>query len=81
MLELVQDYSNSFPSNGLAKYLPALRSVNGSSSHGGLDPGFPADWAKEAGLPAFQAAQDKERDDVYFNPSVAQGKADGLHAL
>lgn len=81
MLELVQDYSKNFPSNGLAKYLPALRSVNGSSSHVGLDPGFPADWAKEAGVPAFQAAQDKERDDVYFNPSVAQGKADGLHAL
>jgi chitosanase len=29
----------------------------------------------------FQKAQDDERDRVYFNPAVSQGKADGLPAL
>lgn len=81
MLEMVQAYTSQYPANGLAKYLPALRAVNGSAAHTGLDPNYPADWAREAGVPAFQAAQDKERDDVYFNPSVAQGRADGVRAL
>ncbi len=81
MLQLVENYSKNYPNNGLAKYLPALRKVDGSASHAGLDPNYPADWAKEAGVAAFQAAQEKERDDIYFNPSVAQGKADGIRAL
>lgn len=81
MLELVTAYTKSYPSNGLAKYLPALKKVNNTASHAGLDPSFKADWAKEAKLTAFQNAQNKERDDVYFNPAVAKAKADGLRAL
>ena len=81
LLEIVEGYSELFPSNGLEKYLPALRKVNGSASHHGLDPGFTAAWIKEAEKPDFQAAQEKERDDIYFTPSVTQGKADGLRAL
>jgi chitosanase len=81
MLELVEAYTQRVPGNVLAKYLPALRRVNGSDSHAGLDSGFVADWKAAAGDPQFQKAQDDERDRVYFNPAVAQAQADGLGAL
>jgi hypothetical protein len=81
MLELVQAYTSTNPSNVLAKYLPALRQVNGTDSHTGLDPNFTRDWRTAAADPAFQAAQESERDRVYFNPAVQQAKADGLYAL
>ena len=81
LLELVQNYTTNYPKNGLAKYLPALIAVNGTDSHLGLDPHFMRDWRAEAAVAAFQAAQEKERDDVYFNPSVNLAKSDGLHAL
>jgi chitosanase len=81
MLELIQAYTDTKPSNVLAKYLPALRKVNGTDSHAGLDPNFTKDWKTAAADPVFQAAQEAERDRVYFNPSVADGKADGVRAL
>jgi chitosanase len=81
MVELVQLYTDRKPGNVLAKYLPALRKVNGTDSHAGLDPGFTRDWKTAAADPAFQKAQDDERDRVYFNPAVSQAKKDGLRAL
>ncbi|MFD0056530.1 chitosanase [Streptomyces sp. NPDC127168] len=81
MLDLVELYSDRSPGNVLARYLPALRQVDGSDSHEGLDPGYPDDWRRAAGDPAFRGAQDDERDRVYFDPAVRQGKADGLRAL
>ena len=81
MLDLVRDYAQREPGNVLAKYLPALESVNGSDSHDGLDPGFKDDWAAAAGDPVFQQAQNDERDRVYFNPAVSQAQSDGLGAL
>ncbi|MEU6414899.1 chitosanase [Microbispora sp. NPDC046933] len=81
MLDLVELYTKRKPGNVLARYLPALRKVNGTDSHKGLDPDFPRDWRAAAADPAFQQAQNDERDRVYFNPSVAQAKADGLRAL
>ena len=81
MLELVEAYTATKPGNVLAKYLPALRRVNGTSSHAGLDPNFTRDWRTAAADPVFQAAQESERDRVYFNPSVRDGKADGVRAL
>ncbi|GHI01894.1 chitosanase [Streptomyces cellostaticus] len=81
MLDLVKLYTDRKPGNVLAKYLPALRRVNGSDSHDGLDPDYPRDWRKAAQDTAFQQAQNDERDRVYFNPAVAQGKRDGLRAL
>ncbi|EFH28269.1 chitosanase [Streptomyces sp. SID5470] len=81
MLDLVQLYTDRKPGNVLARYLPALRRVNGTDSHSGLDPNFPADWRKAAQDTAFQQAQNDERDRVYFNPAVRQGKTDGLRAL
>ncbi|RQX18662.1 glycoside hydrolase [Micromonospora ureilytica] len=81
MLELVEAYTRTKPGNVLAGYLPALRNVNGTSSHAGLDPNFPRDWRTAANDSVFQAAQESERDRVYFNPSVRDGKNDQVRAL
>ena len=81
LLELVEAYTATEPSNPLAPYLPALRAVDGSDSHAGLDPGFVEAWQSAAADPVFQAAQDHERDTVYFDPSVAAATADGLGRL
>ncbi|AKN74453.1 MULTISPECIES: chitosanase [Streptomyces] len=81
MLDLVQLYADRRPGNVLAAYLPALRRVNGTDSHQGLDPDYPRDWRKAAQDTVFQQAQNDERDRVYFDPAVAQGKKDGLRAL
>ena len=81
MLELVHAYTATEPGNPLAGYLPALEAVNGTDSHEGLDPGFMDAWVAAAADPVFQAAQDAERDTVYFDPAVAQAQADGLRAL
>ncbi|MGW5722947.1 chitosanase [Amycolatopsis sp. NPDC003865] len=81
MLELVEAYTNSVPDNPLAKYLPALRKVNGTDSHAGLGSAFESAWKQAAATTAFQTAQNNERDRVYFNPAVGQGKSDGLSNL
>ncbi|MEI5097786.1 chitosanase [Streptomyces sp. PmtG] len=81
MLDLVELYAQRKPGNVLEKYLPALRRVNGSDSHAGLDPNYTKDWAKAAKDPAFQQAQNDERDRVYFDPAVKRGKADGIGVL
>jgi chitosanase len=81
LLALVERYTEKYPDNGLARYLPALRTVDGTDSHEGLDPGFPAAWKAESKKPAFRTAQDKERDRVYFNPAVRLAKLDGLGTL
>ncbi|MBT2384309.1 chitosanase [Streptomyces sp. ISL-11] len=81
MLDLVERYTRQKPGNPLAKYLPALRKVNGSDSHAGLGKPFEDAWKKAAQDKDFQKAQESERDRVYFNPAVKQGKDDGLRAL
>ncbi|SHN36244.1 chitosanase [Rhizobacter sp. OV335] len=81
MLEVVQDYTQRSPNNVLAKYLPALKKVNGSDSHAGLDPNYTGDWKTAAADVIFQQSQDSVRDDTYFNPAVSQARTDGLRAL
>ncbi|WP_447040936.1 chitosanase [Streptomyces sp. DSM 118878] len=81
MLDLVELYTRRKPGNVLATYLPALREVDGTDSHDGLDPHYKRDWERAAEDPAFQQAQNDERDRVYFNPAVKQGKADGIGVL
>ncbi|MFE3635342.1 chitosanase [Streptomyces cellostaticus] len=81
LLTLVERYTDAHPGNGLARYLPALRKVDGTGSHRGLDPGFTAAWKAEARLPVFRRAQEAERDRVYFNPAVRLAKLDGLGTL
>ncbi|WP_392676394.1 chitosanase [Streptomyces sp. LN785] len=81
MLDLVELYTQRKPGNVLAKYLPALRDVDGTDSHDGLDPDFTKDWAGAASDTVFKQAQNDERDRVYFDPAVSRGKADGLGTL
>ncbi|WP_407699737.1 chitosanase [Streptomyces justiciae] len=81
MLALVELYTERDPDNPLAGYLAALRAVNGTDSHEGLDPGFPAAWRTAARTRAFRKAQRDERDRVYFDPAVARAKKDGLGTL
>ncbi|MEU6392591.1 chitosanase [Streptomyces sp. NPDC046939] len=81
LLALVERYTRARPGNGLARYLPALRAVDGTDSHEGLGHGFRAAWRAEAKVAAFRKAQDAERDRVYFDPAVRLAKGDGLGAL
>ena len=81
MLELVRAYDRAAPDNPLSPFLPALTAVNGSDSHKGLGAPFIKAWRRAAHDPAFQRAQDNERDRVYFDPAVKQAKADGLRTL
>ncbi|MFE0730437.1 chitosanase [Streptomyces antibioticus] len=81
LLTLVERYTADHPDNGLARYLPALRAVDGTDSHEGLDPGFTAAWKAEAEQPAFRQAQLAERDRAYFEPAVRLAKLDGLGTL
>ncbi|MEU0086765.1 chitosanase [Streptomyces sp. NPDC006274] len=82
LLAVVERYTEERPGNVLAPYLPALRAVVGSDSHEGLGPRFTDAWARAAVAdPVFRAAQDAERDRLYFTPAVRQGERDGLGAL
>ncbi|GAA0802694.1 chitosanase [Spirilliplanes yamanashiensis] len=81
MRQLVAAYTRRRPANPLARYLPALRRVDGTASHAGLDPTFVRDWRRAAADPVFQRTQDAERDRLYFTPAVARAQADGLRAL
>ncbi|MER6211218.1 chitosanase [Streptomyces sp. NPDC001642] len=78
MPALVELYTQRVPGNALAGYLPALRAVDGTASHRGLDPGFPAAWRQGATTTAFRRAQRDERDRGYFDPAVARAKKDGM---
>lgn len=80
LLMLVEKYTAAVPSNGLAKYLPALRSVNGTSSTSGLS-GFESAFATEdAGVnrAKFRKAQDELVDYLYFNPAMTLASAVGV---
>jgi chitosanase len=81
MLAVVTEYTRRKPANVLARYLPALRAVDGSDSHAGLDPGFTAAWKAAAADPVFQRTQEDERDLMYFDPAVTLARTDGLRAL
>lgn len=81
MLEVVQAYTDASPDNPLARFLPALTRVDGTASHRGLGRRFVRAWRGAAADPGFQAAQNDERDRVYFDPAVELAKSDGLNAL
>lgn len=81
MLELVQGYTTTHPSNVLKPFLPALKAANGSPTHAGLGGPFVSAWQQAAKDTAFQEAQNGERDRVYFNPAVTEAAGDGLGPL
>ena len=81
MLVVVRRFTRAHPHNPLARFLPALRKVNGTDSHEGLGRPFVRAWHRAEDLKGFRVAQNKERDRVYFDPSVGRAKADGLRTL
>ncbi|MGC3992682.1 MAG: chitosanase [Propionicimonas sp.] len=81
MLEVIQQYTAASPANPLAAFLPALEKVDGTASHAGLGRPFVRAWRTAAKDPAFQAAQDAERDGTYFDPAVDRAREDGLGTL
>ncbi|MFE9858510.1 chitosanase [Streptomyces sp. NPDC005780] len=81
MLTFVEAFTAEHPDSPLAPFVPALREVDGTASHEGLDPGFTAAWKKSAEDPAFRAAQDLVRLKQYFEPAVHLAKLDGLGTL
>lgn len=81
LLELVRRYTRDVPDNPLARFLPALRRVDGSDSHAGLGRPFERAWRRAAATSGFRRAQDAERDRVYFDPAVRRARRDGLQAL
>ncbi|MGY1640903.1 chitosanase [Geodermatophilus sp. SYSU D00703] len=85
MTRLVEYYTSIAPGNRLEQYLPALREQEelgmGDVTQEGLGQDFVADWEAAARDPRFQAAQDHVVAQVYFDPAVQQGIADGVHAL
>jgi len=88
MLELLRAYAQAAPGNPLAQYLPQLEQIMDAPykerpalSHRLLDPGFPADWKSAAGDPAFQRAQQEERDRVYWQPAFEEAVRDGVGPL
>ncbi|MFE6037491.1 chitosanase [Streptomyces sp. NPDC056452] len=81
MLQLVEAYTEDHPDNPLAPFLAALREVDGTDSHEGLDPGFTDAWKAAAEDPAFRTAQNTMRDRLYFEPAVRLAKLDGLGTL
>jgi chitosanase len=81
MLAVVEDYTRREPGNALSSYVKALRKVDGSASHAGLDPGFPVAWKAAGNDPIFQRVQEDARDRMYFEPAVRLARQDGLRAL
>jgi chitosanase len=81
MLQLVRSYAAAEPRDPLARFLPALRRVDGSASHAGLGSPFVTAWHRAAKDPVFRRLQLRELDRVYFDPAVSRAKADGLGTL
>ena len=82
MLELVELYADRKPGNVLAKYLPALRRVDGTDSHDGLDPNYTKDWKTAANDTRLPAAPRTTSATVSTSTRrCRQGKSDGLRTL
>ncbi|WP_442808400.1 chitosanase [Streptomyces sp. NBC_01218] len=81
MLDVVERYTGTRPGNALARFLPALRAVDGTPSHAGLGTPFTTAWTAAAKDSAFRAAQDAVLDEGYFGPAVDRAEKDGLSAL
>lgn len=82
MYVVVRDYVRAKPRNNpLARYLPALRRVDGSSSAVGLRRSFMKAWRRAAKDPVFRRVQDRAVDSMYLGPAVRQARADKLGEL
>jgi chitosanase len=77
LLLVVSRYTDRRPGNPLARYLPALRAVDGTSSVDGLD-GFPDAWAEAAEDPLQRKVQDEVVDELYFDPAMSMAAGVGV---
>jgi hypothetical protein len=87
---LLKYYSQIAPGNSLEKFLDEFAQImavpydqRAAKSHELLDPqNFVAAWKSAAANdPKFKQAQRDERDRTYYNPALAQAKADGVGPL
>jgi chitosanase len=84
METLIQHYETLRPGNPLGKYLPQLGQIMAAPysdrpamSHDLLGNAFLSTWKSEAtGQPLFRRAQRDERARVYFEPALANARAD-----
>lgn len=81
LLAVVRRYVRQEPRTPLARFLPALRRVDGTSSRKGLGRPFVRAWHRSARDPVFRRAQDHFRDAWFFDPAVRRARRDGLHDL
>jgi len=81
MLRVIKRYDALQPANRLAKYLPALKRVNGTASHRGLGRPFVTAWHQAAKDPQFVQAQNDILNQRYLKPAVAAARTDGLAPL
>jgi chitosanase len=81
MLAVVRAYVRAEPTDPLARFVPALRRVDGTASHRGLGRPFVRAWRRAAGDPVFRRLQMEELDRVYFDPAVRRARRDGLGTL
>lgn len=81
LLEVVNKYSELQPNNNLKKYIPALKKVNGTSSHKGLGYSFEADWRAAAKSNCFIEAQNSVLYDQYMKPAIDYALEDNLSPL
>ncbi|MFD1455115.1 chitosanase [Levilactobacillus lanxiensis] len=80
--QVVQRYSRlQTHHNGLKRYLPALRRVNGTASHAGLGPKFVKAWRRAAKDPQMARAQDAILNRQYLKPVLRAAKQDNLSPL
>ncbi|WP_146114355.1 chitosanase, partial [Microbacterium sp. MYb72] len=81
MLVLVQNYTQKYPNNRLAKWIDELEQVDGTDNTAPLGEAYMADWRAEGAVPAFQQAQRDEVTVQYFDPAVDLAIADGVGPL
>jgi chitosanase len=90
MRVLLRHYSDIAPGNSLEKFLDEFDAImavpydqRAAKSHELLDPqNFVAAWKSAAANdPKFKQAQRDERERTYYNPALAQAKADGVGPL
>ncbi len=81
MLVLVQQYTDKYPGNPLAKWIPKLKQVDGTKNTGPLGSAYVKDWEAEGKKPEFQRAQRDLTRSMYFDPSMDLATSDKLGAL
>lgn len=79
--QVILRYQKLRPKNILVKYLPALKSVEGSASHVGLGKNFEKDWKKAANDSKMIQAQNYILDQQYMKPALKAAKEDNLGPL